>query len=224
MSDAGGEYKSDTYINLLKDHGINILTSVLHTPQQNGRTEQFNRTLMDKAEAMRFTACIPQSWWEFAVQHAVMLYNRTPQQRLKWSTPFETLYGEKPRVDKFRVFGSGAWVYIHPDVRKNKLQPKAELMTYIGNDEHGWIFMRPPNNTIYRSAHAEFDEDYFPKCPDHKGKEPEQPTNGSPPPPNGDSHGHDNGPQDDDDDNDDDGMVIHSFFFSLGLWTCLIWF
>ena len=79
MSDAGGEYKSDTYIDLLKDHGINILTSVPHTPQQNGRAKWFNCTLMDKAEAMHFTACIPQSWWEFVVQHAVMLYNRTPQ-------------------------------------------------------------------------------------------------------------------------------------------------
>jgi hypothetical protein len=33
---------------------------------------------MDKAESMRFTACIPQSWWEFSVEYAVQLYNRTP--------------------------------------------------------------------------------------------------------------------------------------------------
>ena len=26
------------------------------------------------------------------------------------------------------------------------------------------------------------------------------------------------------DDDVNDGMDIHSFFFSLGLWTCLIWF
>ena len=36
MSDAGGEYKSDAFINVLKDAGIKILQSVLHTPQQNG--------------------------------------------------------------------------------------------------------------------------------------------------------------------------------------------
>ena len=53
MSDAGGEYKSDTFLKTLKDAGIKILQSVPHTPQQNGRAECFMRTVMDKAESMR---------------------------------------------------------------------------------------------------------------------------------------------------------------------------
>jgi transposase InsO family protein len=61
MSDAGGEYKSDVFNNMLRDQRINILTSTPHIPQQNGRAERFMRTFMDKAEAMCFTACIPQS-------------------------------------------------------------------------------------------------------------------------------------------------------------------
>ena len=36
---------------------------------QNGRAEHLMHTLMDKAEAMRHQACIPQSWWEFAFAH-----------------------------------------------------------------------------------------------------------------------------------------------------------
>jgi hypothetical protein len=68
---------------------------------------------MDKAESMRFTACIPQFWWEFSVFYAIQLYNRTPQECLKWSMPFEALWPrEKPHVDQFRVFGCGAWVLI----------------------------------------------------------------------------------------------------------------
>jgi transposase InsO family protein len=78
MSDAEGEYKSDMFDNMLCNQGIKILTSTLHTPQQNGCAEHFMRTFMDKAETMRFTACIPQSWWEFSVEYAVQLYNRTP--------------------------------------------------------------------------------------------------------------------------------------------------
>jgi transposase InsO family protein len=62
MSDAGGEYKSDVFDNMLCDQEIKILTSTLHTLQQNGCAERFIRTFMDKAETMRFTACIPQSW------------------------------------------------------------------------------------------------------------------------------------------------------------------
>jgi transposase InsO family protein len=83
MSDAGGEYKSAEFLDLLGERGIEILQSVPHTPQQNGRAERFNRTLMEKAEAMRDAACLPDSWWEFSLEHAVHVYNHTPMQRLQ---------------------------------------------------------------------------------------------------------------------------------------------
>jgi hypothetical protein len=56
------------------------------------------RTCMDKAQAMRLEACLPESWWEFAVLHAVHVYNRTPVRRLQWRTPYEALHGEAPDV------------------------------------------------------------------------------------------------------------------------------
>src|ERR1700689_4007692 len=87
MSDFGGGYKSHEFDNLLKILGIKIRTSVPHIHQQNGHAEHFNRTLMDKAQALRLDACLPQSWWEFAVNTATHLYNCTPVRRLKWRTP-----------------------------------------------------------------------------------------------------------------------------------------
>ena len=101
MSDAGGEYKSNKFLTTLKDNGINVLQSVPHTPQQNGRAERFMRTCMDKAEAMCHQACLPQSWWEFAVEQAVHLYNRTPIKRLGWHTPYELLYHSAPDISHF---------------------------------------------------------------------------------------------------------------------------
>ena len=53
MSDAGGEYKSDAFLKILKDEGITVRQSAPHTPQQNGHAERFMRTVMDKAQAMR---------------------------------------------------------------------------------------------------------------------------------------------------------------------------
>ena len=70
MSDASGEYKSDAFLTVLKDEGITVRQSAPHTHQQNGRAEHFMHTVMDKAQAMRLDACLPQSWWEFAVTHA----------------------------------------------------------------------------------------------------------------------------------------------------------
>ena len=78
MSDAGGEYKLDVFTKTLKDAGIKILQSVLHTPQQNGHAEHFMHTVMEKSETMHIEVCIPQSWWEFSTLHATHLYNRTP--------------------------------------------------------------------------------------------------------------------------------------------------
>ena len=82
----------------LKDLGITILTSIPHMHQQNGRSEHFIRTLMDKAQALCFDACLPQSWWEFCVYYAIHIYNHTPLQHHHWKTPFEKMEHKKPDV------------------------------------------------------------------------------------------------------------------------------
>jgi transposase InsO family protein len=128
MLDFGGEYKSEAFLNLLKDEGIKIHSSVPYTPQQNGQAERF---MHDKSEAIRIYACIPDSWWEFALLQGVHIYNRTPIRRLNWQTPHESLHGEVPRVDHLQVFGYGAYVHIPANIPKNKLSPKSELMTVI---------------------------------------------------------------------------------------------
>ena len=78
MSDAGGEYKSKAFDSMLKKQGIRILQSAPHTPQQNGHAERFMHTVMDKSEAMCHEACIPESWWECLIAHAIHVYNHTP--------------------------------------------------------------------------------------------------------------------------------------------------
>ena len=115
-SDAGGEYTSKAFTEMLKDRGIKILQSVPHAHQQNGRAERLIRTLMDKAESVRLQACLPQSWWEFALDHATHVYNRTPMRRLGWSTPYQKMTNQKPTIDHLRVFGCGAYVFIPAEV------------------------------------------------------------------------------------------------------------
>ena len=152
---------------MLKDRGIEILQSIPYTHQQNGRAERIICMLMEKAESMRFQACLPQSWWQFSVEHAVHVYNWMPLRHLNWQTPFELLNGERPSIDHLRVFGCGAYVYIPIETRANKLAPKSELMTYLGNTPgaNGFVFMRAPSNTLYYATHCIFDESMFPKCP-----------------------------------------------------------
>ena len=67
MSDAGGEYTSKAFKALLNEKWIETLQSIPYVHQQNGRAERLIRRLTEKAESMRLQACLPQSWWEFAL-------------------------------------------------------------------------------------------------------------------------------------------------------------
>ena len=100
--------------------------------QQNGRAERFICTVMDKAQAMRLDACLPQNWWEFTVDCATHVYNHTPIQHHDWKTPFENLKCIKPDVTHLCVFGCGMYVFLPEEVHVNKLNPKSELMTFLG--------------------------------------------------------------------------------------------
>ena len=168
MIDAGGEFKSKALTSFLKDLGITILTSIPHMHQQNGRAEHFIRTLMDKAQAMRFDACLPQSWWSFCMMYASHIYNHTPLKCHNWKMPFEILEHAKPDVSHLQVLGCGVYVFLLDEVHPNKLAPHAELMTFIGLPDwtKGYLFMRSPNNVTFIAAQVLFDETLFPKCPD----------------------------------------------------------
>ena len=127
---------------------------------------------MDKAQALRLDACLPPSWWEFAVNTATHLYNCTPVHRLTWRTPYELLYGKVPDIGHLRVFGCGAYVHIPKDARVNKLSPRGELMIFLGYPDgvKGYLFMRLPNNVLFKGTTAIFDEDMMPKCPKQNAK------------------------------------------------------
>ena len=58
-------------------------------------------------------------------------------------------------------------MHLPEDVRANKMAPKSEFMVYIGvapGNKSNFLFMRSPNNVLFTSAHALFDEACFPHC------------------------------------------------------------
>ena len=123
--------------------------------------------MMNKAEAMCHKACIPPSYWEFATQHAIHIYNWTLMKWLNWHTSYELLLSEILNISHLQVFDCSTYVHIPPNVWMNKLALKSELMTYLGiviGNEHNHIFMWSLNNVVFTSAHALFNEAMFPHC------------------------------------------------------------
>jgi hypothetical protein len=174
-SDAGGEFTSKAFRDYLKDNGIHIHQSAPYAHQQNGHAERLIRTLMDKAQTMYFHTCLPDSYWEFAILHAAHVYNMMLMNWLNWRTPLELLKGAKPSVSHLRVFRCGAYVHLPDETRKGKLQPKSQLMVYLGvsaGSEHNYLFMHP-NNALHTSAHAIFNKHLFSKC---SGARPHKPV------------------------------------------------
>jgi hypothetical protein len=164
-SDRGGELTSAEFEAFLKSKGIIHQKSAPHEHQQNGQAEHINRTLMDKAEAMRHNASLPMMWWEFSIATAVHIYNRTPLQRTNGKCPLENLTLEKPDVSYFHVFGCEAWVYIPQEVHADKLSPKSEVMTFVGYNinSKAYKFMTKENKLVV-SSQATFNELKFPRA------------------------------------------------------------
>src|SRR5258705_7736044 len=163
-SDRGGEFKSKEFDIMLKSKGIIRQTSAPHIHQQNGCAERINNTILEKSEALRTHSGCPQSWWEFSFETAIHVYNRTPIRRTKWTTPFENLFNKKPDVHYFKAFSCLAWVYIPKELRKNKLDPRSEKMTFVGYDIGSKVYkFMQKDNAVFTATHALFDENTYPR-------------------------------------------------------------
>ena len=58
-----------------------------YTPEQNGVSERYNRTIMEAARTMLLHATLPLSFWAEAVNCAVFVRNRSPMTTLPGKTP-----------------------------------------------------------------------------------------------------------------------------------------
>ena len=116
-SDNGEEYCSKEFDDYLKVKGITRQSTVPYCPAQNGFPGRMNQTPVEAARSMMFYADMPESFGlkQFIQLHYV--HNRSPTSSLKELTPFERLFGWKPDVSYFRVFGCIAFKHI-PDAKR----------------------------------------------------------------------------------------------------------
>ena len=81
-------------------------------------------------------------------------------------------------VERYQVVPS-AYVHLPVDTHDGKLQPKSQLMIYLGTaprNKHNYLFMRP-DNSLHTYAHAIFNENLFPHC---QGAWPHKPVSDPP--------------------------------------------
>ena len=126
--DNGEEYKSDPFLEVCQDCGINRHFAIRRTPQQNGVSEHMNKTLVEKVHCMLSNVGLEKKGVE-DVTYAQHLVNCQPSSVIGGKTPLGVWFG-KPAIDydTLHVFGSTA----HYHVIESKLDPCPKKALFMG--------------------------------------------------------------------------------------------
>jgi len=141
------------------------------TPQQNGKAEQFNHMILDKAMSMLHTAGLSNGFWEYAISTTVHVYNRSPFRNLQWCTSIVIWNaGHIPDVLYFFIFRCKGYMHVPTD-KCHKLDAKATMVTFIRYEpgSKGYRLWDKHTCSIHLSWDVTFDNSSFPSL---SGKEP----------------------------------------------------
>jgi hypothetical protein len=131
--DRGGEYLSAELQGWLADRGIKVEPTAPYSPQQNGRAERLNRTLLDRTRCVLADSGLPLQFWCEGVEYVNWLRNRLLYAPIGMS-PYEALLGYKPDLSKAHVFGSKVVYTVPKQQRSTKLDPTGQLGRFLGLD------------------------------------------------------------------------------------------
>jgi len=128
--DGAKEYVTNDLKAWYDDKGITPELTAPYKPQQNGKAERVNCTLLERVRATMLDAGAEEELWADALAAIVHVLNRSPKVGLD-VTPLEALTGRRPNVAGFRVWGSRAWA-LKPKKQQRKLEPRTDVGRFLG--------------------------------------------------------------------------------------------
>lgn len=156
-SDNGGEYDSKRFDKFAKENGIELQRTIPYTPQQNGVSERYNRTIMERVRALLIESGLADNFWGEAVHTAVHLLNIVPKKG-ELQSPNEIWNNEVPEYDRLHVFGTKAYGHI-PKEKRKKLQEKSEELIFVGYEPNGFRLYNPEKKIVVRKNDVVFLEE-----------------------------------------------------------------
>ncbi|SCZ88906.1 BZ3501_MvSof-1269-A2-R1_C46g00235 [Microbotryum saponariae] len=155
-TDNGGEYDQTHSRRRCLPKGIRRQYSIPYTPQQNGRAERVNLSIVEGVLALLADARLPATFWDEAAAYFVYCKNRCSHSALAKQTPESVWNGQRTTATALHPFGCTAWLTVAPDLR-SKLDPKARALTTpvdaddTDHPDSPWPTGRaPPNFSTYR--------------------------------------------------------------------------
>lgn len=156
-SDNGGEYVNKEFSKFLEENGIHHQLTVAQTPQQNGKSERANRTVVEMARCLLISSGMPDFLWAEAVNTAVYLRNRSSTKSLNNKTPYEAWYNKPPNVKHLKVFGCKAFM-LDKSSRRSKFQPKGIECYMVGysSESKAYRVYQPDQRKIIKVRDIKF--------------------------------------------------------------------
>ncbi len=130
-SDNGGEYVNEILRNYFSQYGIQHEFTTAYTPQQNGKAERKNRTLIEMVRCMLHQAKLPNEFWAEAVATATYLHNLTTFPHNSEQCAHEIWSGHQPDYHLIKVWGCDAFAHI-PKEKRKKLDFKSSEIVIEG--------------------------------------------------------------------------------------------
>lgn len=157
--DNGGEYSSNDFRMYCAEKGYILDYTVAYTPEQNGKAERKNRSLVERARAILEESGILKEYWGEAILAINYIMNRGTSSGLN-KTPSELWYGKKPNVSNFRVFGCMAYCHIPKECR-GKFDSKVKKCIMMGYAQTGYRLWDIDKQKLIVARDVIFNENEF---------------------------------------------------------------
>jgi len=133
-TDNGLEFINKELRQFLDQKGIKHEKTCAYSPQQNGRAERENRTLVEAARTLLHSSRLDKSFWAEAINFTVFTLNRVGKSSQVNKTPFELWSNRSFNLNFLKQFGSPVSVHI-PKERRTKLDAKRKRGILVGYSE-----------------------------------------------------------------------------------------
>lgn len=158
-TDRGGEFVNKAMAKTAREQHVTHQTTASYTPQQNGKAERFNRSLMEKVTAVMFASKFEKALWAEAAATVTYAMNRTARAG-KTKTPHELWCGTRPSVAHMRTFGCAAYV-LTPAKFRRKLDPRGRKGVFVGYEPNSKAYRVWVDGKIVISGDVLFDESFM---------------------------------------------------------------
>ena len=155
-TDFGGEFDNELFKTWCEENGVQWEPSAPYSPEQNGKAERLNYTLMSSVRSILSTMKLPKSLWLEILKTVAYLKNRSPG--IDGITPFEHLKGEKPNLRHLKIVGSRAWVHI-PKEKRRKLDERSWQGIFVGYEgKNQYRIYNPRTGKVHVARDVKIDE------------------------------------------------------------------